>query len=132
MNVASAVSIGLRSRSDLLVDQAVKAQVLIGSLPVIETMISGSSVLLLLLLPSSALAAGSVTVSIKDLVAVSGVESLNIQGTDLVAAVEVHNMRLSVRTGIPLFLCCNTEMYNLCLVNYELKTETAHSRPSAN
>lgn len=55
-------------------------------------MISGSSLLrraMCLLLPSSALAGGSVTVNINDLVAVSGMESLNIQGTDLVATVEV-------------------------------------------
>lgn len=46
-------------------------------------MISGSSLLrraMCLLLPSSALAGGSVTVNINDLVAVSGMESLNIQG----------------------------------------------------
>ncbi|CAN0099138.1 unnamed protein product [Laminaria digitata] len=42
-------------------------------------MISGCS-LLLLLLPCSALAGGTITVNIKDLVAVSGIESLNIQG----------------------------------------------------
>ena len=53
---------------------------------------SGSSLLsrvMCLLLPSSALAGGSVSVHIKDLVAVSGIESLNIQGTDLVATVNV-------------------------------------------
>lgn len=56
-------------------------------------MISKSSLLLLLLLPHYALAGGSITVSIKNLGAMTGVESLNIQGAGLVVAVEGNSMR---------------------------------------
>lgn len=50
------------------------------------------TLLLMLLFPLSALAGGSVTVSIKDIGAITGAESLNLQGAAVVALLNTEYM----------------------------------------